>query len=336
MSSKESSLRVADARQRDVGHGKVRIDNDTMQKLGITAGDFVEIHGKKMTVAVAWPAYAEDQGQEIIRMDGLIRRNAGVALNEYVSVRKADVKDAKAIIFAPTDVRLSVDEEFVRLHGYGRRGRYAQIGFSDNGAGIDEETRQRIFEPFFTTKEVGKGTGLGLSSVYGVVKQHDGFINCYSEPGMGTTFKIYLPIIEELMDLPADSVQPVAQGGAETILLAEDDPMVRELVRSVLEQFGYTVVEAVDGEDAVAKFRESRDTIQLAILDVIMPKKNGRQAYEEIQGITPGMRAIFMSGYPAEVFQGKELSEARLNFISKPVSPRELLRKIRDVLEGVE
>jgi len=113
MSSRESSLRVADARQRDVGHGKVRIDNDTMQKLGITAGDFVEIHGKKMTVAVAWPAYAEDQGQEIIRMDGLIRRNAGVALNEYVSVRKADVKDAQAIVFAPTDVRLSVDEEFV-------------------------------------------------------------------------------------------------------------------------------------------------------------------------------------------------------------------------------
>jgi len=113
MSNRESSLRVADARQRDVGHGKVRIDNDTMQKLGITAGDFVEIHGKKMTVAVAWPAYAEDQGQEIIRMDGLIRRNAGVALNEYVSVRKADVKDAQAIVFAPTDVRLSVDEEFV-------------------------------------------------------------------------------------------------------------------------------------------------------------------------------------------------------------------------------
>ena len=113
MSTRESSLRVADARQRDVGHGKVRIDNDTMQKLGITAGDFVEIHGKKMTVAVAWPAYAEDQGQEIIRMDGLIRRNSGVALNEYVSVRKADVKEAQAIVFAPTDVRLSVDEEFV-------------------------------------------------------------------------------------------------------------------------------------------------------------------------------------------------------------------------------
>ena len=108
-------MRVADARQRDVGQGKVRIDNDTMQKLGITAGDFVEIHGKKMTVAVAWPAYAEEQGQEIVRMDGLVRRNAGVALNEYVNIRKADVKGAEAIVFAPTDVRLSVDEEFVRF-----------------------------------------------------------------------------------------------------------------------------------------------------------------------------------------------------------------------------
>jgi transitional endoplasmic reticulum ATPase len=113
MVGKDIQLRVADARQRDVGHGKVRIDNDTMQKLGITAGDFVEIHGKKVTVAVAWPAYAEDQGEEIVRMDGLIRRNAGVALNEYVVLKKADVKEAQAIIFAPTDVRLSVDEEFV-------------------------------------------------------------------------------------------------------------------------------------------------------------------------------------------------------------------------------
>ncbi len=113
MAGKDIQLRVADARQRDVGHGKVRIDNETMQKLTITAGDFVEIHGKKMTVAVAWPAYAEDQGEEIVRMDGLIRRNAGVALNEYVVLKKADVKEAQAIIFAPTDVRLSVDEEFV-------------------------------------------------------------------------------------------------------------------------------------------------------------------------------------------------------------------------------
>jgi len=113
LTSKETQLRVADARQRDIGHGKVRIDNETMQKLGITAGDFVEIHGKKPTVAVAWPAYTEDQGQEIIRMDGLIRRNAGVALNEYVTIRKCEVKDAQSLVFAPTDVRLSVDEEFV-------------------------------------------------------------------------------------------------------------------------------------------------------------------------------------------------------------------------------
>lgn len=115
MADKEVKLRVADARQRDVGHGKFRMDNDAMQNLGITAGDFVEIHGKKMTVAIAWPAYAEDQGQDVIRMDGHLRRNAGVALNDYVSVRKADVKEAQSIMFAPTDVRLSVDDEFIRF-----------------------------------------------------------------------------------------------------------------------------------------------------------------------------------------------------------------------------
>ena len=115
MADKEVKLRVADARQRDVGHDKVRMDNNTMQKLGITAGDFVEIHGKKMTVAIAWPAYAEDQGQDVIPMDGRLRRNAGIALNEYVSVRKADVKEAQSIMFAPTDVRLSVDDEFIRV-----------------------------------------------------------------------------------------------------------------------------------------------------------------------------------------------------------------------------
>src|SRR2546425_6717327 len=113
MMAREVQLKVADAKQRDVGHGKVRIDNETMQKLAITAGDFIEVHGKRTTVAIAWPAYAEDQGQEIARMDGLLRRNAGVALNEYITIKKEEVKDAQAIVFVPTDVRLSVDEEFV-------------------------------------------------------------------------------------------------------------------------------------------------------------------------------------------------------------------------------
>src|SRR6267378_2272566 len=116
MVPKEAQLRVADAKQRDVGHGKVRIDNETMQKLAITAGDFIDVHGKRTTVAIAWPAYAEDQGQEIVRMDGLLRRNAGVALNEYITIKKAEVKDSQTIVFAPTDVRLSVDEEFGGLH----------------------------------------------------------------------------------------------------------------------------------------------------------------------------------------------------------------------------
>jgi PAS domain S-box-containing protein len=227
---------------------------------------------------------------------------------------------------------VSLDEEFVRVHGFGRCGRYALLVFSDNGVGMDEETRERIFEPFFTTKEMGKGTGLGLSSVYGVVKQHDGFVDCYSEPGMGTTFKIYLPIIEELMELPAESLQPIAQGGTETILLAEDNMMVRGMVSDMLVQFGYKVVEAVDGEDALAKFRERQDSIQLLVLDVIMPKKNGRQVYDEIRSLSPGVKAIFTSGYPCEVFKGAEKLEDGCIFISKPVSPSVLLQKIRELL----
>jgi PAS domain S-box-containing protein len=264
-----------------------------------------------------------------------VRADAGQIVQVLMNLASnaADAMPEGGVVTLSTSL-VSLDEDFVKAHGSGRCGRCALLGFSDNGVGIDEETRQRIFEPFFTTKAVGKGTGLGLSSVYGVVKQHDGFISCNSEPGQGTTFKIYLPIIEESTQLPAESAQPVAQGGTETILLAEDDAMVRELVRGVLEEFGYTVVEAVDGEDAVVKFRERMDTIRLAILDVIMPRKTGRQAYDEIQGIMPGTPAIFMSGYPAEVFEKKELSEDWLHFISKPVTPRELLRKVREVLEG--
>jgi two-component system cell cycle sensor histidine kinase/response regulator CckA len=230
--------------------------------------------------------------------------------------------------------RDTMEVDTIKLHGDQRPGTYALLSFSDTGIGMDDETRQRIFEPFFTTKGLGKGTGLGLSSVYGIVKQHDGFINCCSEPGRGTAFRIYLPVtITEAVQTTA-SVRPAAPRGTETILVAEDDVMVRGLVSDLLGQFGYTVVEAIDGEDAVVKFRDQMDSIQLLLLDVIMPKKNGRQVYEEIRSIKPGIRVIFTSGYPAEVFNGADSLAEGFTFISKPVSPSALLLKIREVLEG--
>lgn len=211
-------------------------------------------------------------------------------------------------------------------------GEYAVLSVSDTGTGMDEETRKRIFEPFFTSKEMGKGTGLGLSIVYGIIKQHDGEINVYSEPGKGTTFKVYLKLVKTRAK-SADATPITAPvGGAETILVAEDDLPVRRFVRSILEEYGYTVIEAVDGEDAVDKFRENKERIQLLILDVIMPKKNGKEAYEEIRKVRSDVPVLFSSGYTADIISKKGILEEGFNFISKPISSSLLLSKIREIL----
>lgn len=224
-----------------------------------------------------------------------------------------------------------IDAEFVNAHGYAEAGRYVMLSFADTGMGMDEETRKRIFELFFTTKEVGKGTGLGLAMAYGIVKQHGGFINVYSEPGKGTTFRIYLPLIERTVDASESREVIIPQRGTETLFLIEDDESVREITLTVLEDFGYNVIVAVDGEDAVSKFKENRDRIDLCISDMVMPKKGGREAFEEMRKIRPGLRVIFMSGYAADKTKG--IIEEGLDFVSKPVSPSELLRKVREVLD---
>jgi polar amino acid transport system substrate-binding protein len=207
---------------------------------------------------------------------------------------------------------------------------------SDTGVGMDEATRTHIFEPFFTTKEVGKGTGLGLAVVYGIIKQHDGFINVYSEPGKGTTFRIYLPIIGAVPtdDAKTPHLEAPARG-TETILVAEDDENLRKLSRTVLTEFGYTVIEAVDGEDAVKKFAENKATIKLLLFDLIMPKMNGKEASDEIRKIKPDMKVLFVSGYDPDLVQQKELLEACVSLVYKPISPMDLLRRVRSVLDGI-
>jgi PAS domain S-box-containing protein len=223
--------------------------------------------------------------------------------------------------------------EFIRSHGYGQRGSYVLITVTDTGAGIDEKSRERIFEPFYTTKEVGKGTGLGLSIVYGIVKQHSGYITCYSEPGHGTTFKIHLPrVVRAVPGRESDVYLPVP-GGSETILVAEDDVTVRSLVKEILHQYGYTVIEAVDGEDAIKRFAEHRDRVKLLILDVIMPKKNGKEVYLAIQRDNPGVKVLFASGYTADILSRKGVMEDSRDFIPKPISSPELLRRVREKLD---
>ena len=212
-------------------------------------------------------------------------------------------------------------------------GAYAVISISDTGDGIDEPTRQRIFEPFFTTKEMGKGTGLGLSIVYGIIKQHNGEINVYSEPGRGTTFKIYLKLAETKVSAPENAEPDLPIGGTETILVAEDDADVRRFIKTVLEDFGYTVIEAIDGEDALEKFRTHMAIVQMLILDVVMPRKNGREAYEEMCRMKNAkIPALFASGYTADIIHKKGILDKEINFISKPISAHSLLVRVREVL----
>ncbi|NIS73777.1 MAG: response regulator, partial [Deltaproteobacteria bacterium] len=224
--------------------------------------------------------------------------------------------------------------DFIKTHGYGKPGEYALISATDTGMGMDRETMEKIFEPFFTKKEVGSGTGLGLAIVYGIVKQHGGYINVESEPGKGATFRIYLPLTEMDVEDVKKQESAVPLVGRETVLVAEDDPAVRRLIKSVLEKFGYRVLEAVDGEDAVAKFTENSGDIDLLILDVVMPRKNGKEVFDELKLIGSKVKVLFMSGYAADIVYRKGLVEEGLHLLSKPVSPGELLKSVRETLDS--
>lgn len=249
-----------------------------------------------------------------------------------LAVNASDAMPDGGTLTISTDL-IDIDSEYTKAHGYGKPGEYILISIEDSGVGMDQSARERIFEPFFTTKEVGKGTGLGLAIVYGTIKQHQGYINVYSEVGKGTSFKIYLLATTVMATEIKSEINESARGGSETILLAEDDVEVRNGMKTILENYGYKVIEAADGDDAVEKFKGNRDDIELLLTDVIMPKKNGRDAYREMQKTKPELKAIFISGYTANVIHKKGILEEGIDYIAKPISPKELLRKLRDVID---
>jgi PAS domain S-box-containing protein len=217
--------------------------------------------------------------------------------------------------------------------GLSRGGPFAAITVVDNGQGMQDEVQKRIFEPFYTTKESGKGTGLGLSIIYGIVKQHNGAITVASAPGRGTTFTIFLPVIEAAAGkLPAEAAQ-AALSGTETILLAEDDALVLSYQEEALATAGYTVITAQNGAEAVERFLIHQDRIDLVLCDVVMPKKNGREVYEEIRRIKPGIRFLFNSGYDDELIAAKGLRLAGIDYLAKPVPRLVLLAKLREMLD---
>lgn len=248
-----------------------------------------------------------------------ILRNAQDAMPEggMISIRTALVE---------------LEDAFISLHGYGTTGTYAVAVFSDTGEGMTEQTKRRAFEPFYTTRETGNGLGLGLAVVYGTIKSHNGFVSIYSEPGVGTTVRVYLPA-HDLLETGATGGRAVPSGQGESILLAEDDLHVRNILTSVLKQFGYEVSTTATGEDAVDLFRENPGRFDLVMLDAILPGISGADANDEIRRIRPGARTLLTSGHTPELLNKKGLTRPGVPFMPKPVSPGDLLRKIREVLE---
>jgi len=232
-----------------------------------------------------------------------------------------------------TTRKVDVDDKFIQIHKEGKRGTYAAITVSDTGTGMDNKTIENIFEPFFTTKEVGKGTGLGLAMVYGTIKQHNGFINVQSEPGKGTTFNIYLPLAEPGVEHTEKKEADTIVSGNENILLIEDNQAVRRSIKDLLEEFGYNVMDAADGDEAIALFRENMGFLHLVISDVIMPRQSGKEVYDELKKERPDVKMLFVSGYSADILTKKGIKGEKINFISKPINPDVFLKKVREILD---
>ena len=255
-----------------------------------------------------------------------------VIVNLAVNARDAMPKGGKLTI---ETINAEVDESYASSHWSVAPGHYTVISVADTGVGMDENTQARIFEPFYTTKEVGKGTGLGLAMVYATVKQSGGFIWVYSEPGSGTTFKIYLPLAREGA---APVVEPKAPAGRsrgdEVIVLAEDSAAVRSTARQILERAGYTVLEAPNGKTALEIARKKTNQIHLLITDVVMPEMSGRQLTENFASIRPAAKILYMSGYTDDAVVRHGVVSAGIDYLQKPFSSEALLRKVREVLDS--
>jgi len=228
---------------------------------------------------------------------------------------------------------MEIEDTFISIHGYGSKGGYAVITLVDTGTGMEEEVRRKAFEPFYTTKESGKGLGLGLAIVYGIIKSHRGFVNIYSEPGIGTTVRVYLPVSGFQRPAAESPEDRVPEGRGETILFADDDEDFRLVMSTLLEEFGYVVLQAANGADARAAFERDPGGISLALLDAAMPSGSGREVAEAIARTRPAMRFLFLSGLPPDIVRDRGLVRSGDPCLTKPVSPRDLLLKIKEVLQ---
>lgn len=258
--------------------------------------------------------------------------------SQLVQILMNLVTNARDAITGPGKIRISTDSVILdrqlpmTIGGSIPPGTYAALFVTDTGSGMDTQTQMRIFEPFYTTKEVGKGTGLGLSVVYGIIQRHNGFMNVQSDPGTGTTFSVYLSSREERSDSRVDIKNLAVPKGKGTILIAEDESSVRLMLKTILTENGFQVIEAVNGVEATLKFSKNRHTIDLVLLDVIMPRMNGREARDEILKIRRDVKVIFMSGYSGDILGEEILRQKDVGFIHKPLDPREIIHLLQETL----
>ncbi|HEX4075366.1 MAG TPA: response regulator [Candidatus Acidoferrales bacterium] len=254
-----------------------------------------------------------------------------VLMNLCINARDA-MPDGGSLSVDTSNV--TIDQEFCILQPLAHPGQYIMLAVTDTGTGMDAATIDRIFEPFFTTKEMGKGTGLGLATVYGIIRQHGGFLHVISEPGAGSTFRVYLPVstVSETRSLAMDDTKPV-DGGSETLLVAEDHEGLRQLAHETLVNLGYQVLLASDGQEAVEVFRAHRDKIDLALLDVVLPKLSGPEIYARIFEEKPDLPVVFATGYSPDIALLQKVQEKGLPVLQKPYSPRDLARKVREALD---
>ncbi|MFW6374526.1 MAG: ATP-binding protein, partial [Thermodesulfobacteriota bacterium] len=232
---------------------------------------------------------------------------------------------------------VDLDDAYAKRHPGVVPGAYVMLGVSDTGCGMDADTREKVFEPFFTTKQKDKGTGLGLATVYGIVKQHRGNIWVYSEPRMGATFKVYLPVSPEATradNPPAFDRAEATRTGTETVLLVEDNRQVRELAEVILKREGYTVLTADSGKAALAGLNHHDGALHLLLTDVVMPGMNGRELYEQVADRYPKVKVVYMSGYTDNVIAHRGVMDPGIHFIQKPFSVNGLAAKVRDVLDA--
>lgn len=254
-----------------------------------------------------------------------------VLMNLCLNARDAMPQAGRLTIRAEN---VDLSEEFCRIHSYGAPGRYVLTEVSDTGVGMDAATVERIFEPFFTTKEMGRGTGLGLATVYGIVKQHGGFVNVYSEPGQGTTFRVYLPAAYGAPDKPRAPLPEQIRGDTETILVADDHEALRDLAREALSSQGYRVIVAKNGQEAVDLFKANSKRIALVILDVTMPILNGREAHSQMRAVAPDIPVLFTTGHSAESASLETNILEGAAFLQKPYDLGLLHRVVRSTLDS--